>query len=156
LVVRDRIETQAATTDEQDELLRLIRGQLSDRFQSLMQLTGLTWPEFEALYRTRGEVRTLRRDGGVVGYYWAELRGRELHLHAIFVFPQHRGQGIGSAAIEALAAEFKDEADFIELGVEMSNERARRLYERQGFAVEGRLLDLGFLIMRKPLHPAEA
>jgi len=145
------IEMEAATQEERDELLRLIRGQLADRSEPLGQLEGRTWPEFEALYRTRGEVRAIKSEGAVVGYDWIERRERELHLHALFVFPPHRGQGIGSAAIQALEEEFREEADFIELGVEESNEQARSLYERLGFVVEGRMLDLGFLILRKRL-----
>jgi ribosomal protein S18 acetylase RimI-like enzyme len=145
------IETRAATQDERDEFLRLIRGHLGADFDSLQGRAGLSWPEFEALYRTRGEVRAIKSEGAVVGYDWIERRERELHLHALFVFPPHRGQGIGSAAIQALEEEFRQEADFIELGVEESNEQARSLYERLGFVVEGRMLDLGFLILRKRL-----
>ena len=150
--VQGMIETRAATPDERDELLRLIRGHLGADFESLQGPTGLSWPEFEALYRTRGEVRAIRKDGSVVGYYWIERRGKELHLHAIYVFPPHRDKGVAAAAIGALEREFETQVDAIELGVEETNKKARSLYERLGFQVEGRLVDLGFLLLRKRLR----
>ncbi len=70
------IEMEAATQEERDELLRLIRGQLADRLRAARALEGRTWPEFEALYRTRGEVRAIKSEGAVVGYDWIERRER--------------------------------------------------------------------------------
>jgi ribosomal protein S18 acetylase RimI-like enzyme len=128
-----------------------MRDELADRFDRIMRLIGLTWSQLEGLYESRGEVRTLKRGRVVEGYYWIEQRGRELHLHAIFVLPEQRGRGVGSAALRSLEDEFRGKVDVIELGVEQDNVGARSLYERHGFKVEQVLPDLGFDIMRKRL-----
>jgi putative acetyltransferase len=50
-----------------------------------------------------------------------------------------RGRGIGSRLLQAtLQAAWQREMTRIELTVRVDNERARRLYERFGFKVEGR------------------
>lgn len=145
------VEAVRATEAECDELLRLMQEHLGDQIGRIMELTGLTLAQFEELYRTRGEVRSIRQGRAVVGYYWIEHRGRELHLHAIFVLPEHQGRGIGTEALRALEREFTGEVDSIELGVMMGNERARALYERLGFVAEETLADVGFLILRRCL-----
>jgi ribosomal protein S18 acetylase RimI-like enzyme len=159
-VLRDPGDREAASTDfsidcspamgtERRELLDLMRAELASRLDQIMTLMGLTWPEFERLYESRGEVRTIRVEGAVAGYYWIERRGRELHLHAIIVLPKHRGRGIGGAALRGLEREFAGWVDVIERGVEQGNTGARSLYVREGFVVEEVRPDLGFEIMRK-------
>jgi GNAT superfamily N-acetyltransferase len=103
--MRRDIESTPATADERDNLLGLMREHMADRLERTLQLMGLTLDQFTELYRTRGEVRTIRHRGTVAGYYWIEKRGRDLHLHAIFVLPEHRGLGIGSAAMQDLERE---------------------------------------------------
>lgn len=146
------IELVTATRSERARLLALIREELADRADMLMRLMGMTWFHFEKLYESRGDVRTLRCDSTVVGYCWVEERDRVLHLHAIFVLRDHRRRGVGSAALASLEKAFRGNVDVIELGVEQDNSEARSLYERQGFTVIKRLEELGFYIMRKPLH----
>jgi len=149
--MRIDIRLEAASPSERVELLHLIQGELADRMATIRQVMGITWPQFEKLYESRGEVRTMSRDGSVVGYCWIEHRGTELHLHAIFVLPEQRGRGIGSAALNALEAEFHNRVEVIELGVANDNTAARRLYERHGFEVQQVLPELGFTVMRKHL-----
>lgn len=141
----------AASEQERDRLWELMVEHLADQFDRLIDHLGLTWERFRAIYVQTGEVRTIRRDGSVAGYLWIEKRARELHLHAIFVLPEHRGQGIGTAALRQLEAAFRCEVDVIELGVRADNVGAGVLYEREGFAVEDTMPDVGFVIMRKPL-----
>ncbi|HVP57411.1 MAG TPA: GNAT family N-acetyltransferase [bacterium] len=150
-----RIESAPATPAERARLLALMRKELASRVDRILTLMGLTWPQFEALYASRGEARTIRRDGVVVGYCWIEQRARELHLHAIFVLPEERGRGIGSRALRGLESEFRGKVDVIELGVEQTNTAAKALYERQGFKVEQVLSELGFDIMRKHLSESQ-
>jgi len=50
-----------------------------------------------------------------------------------------------------LSSEYDSRMKFIELGVHESNERAIRMYERNGFSTVKRLDDLKFRIMQKPL-----
>ncbi len=145
------VELVPATAAERAALWAMMRDELADQFDRIAQAMGISWAEFEALYAARGEVLTVRCAGEVAGYGWIELRHRELHLHAIFVLSEHRGRGIGSAALRRLEAKFGHQADVIELGVSHGNPRARALYERVGFVVVTTLPDVGYDIMRKPL-----
>jgi ribosomal protein S18 acetylase RimI-like enzyme len=147
-----KIDSRPATQEEKAELLAFMRGDLSDDVGVIMRFLGITWSEFERLYASRGEVRAIMADGVSVGYWWIEHRERELHLHAIFVLPSHRGRGIGTAALRGLQREFRGKADVSELGVQESNERARSLYAREGFTTASRLAEIGFLVMRKQVR----
>ena len=145
------VDSRPATREEKAEVLAFMRDDLTDDMDAIMRVLGITWSEFERLYASRGEVRAITADGEPVGYYWIEHRGRELHLHAIFVLPSYRGQGIGTAALRALEREFRGEADVFELGVREANEGARSLYEREGFATASTLAEIGFVVMRKQM-----
>lgn len=146
------IECRRATSAEREDLLSMMRHELASSIDRIMTFMGITWPQFEQLYGSRGEVRAVRVDGKAAGYCWIELRGRELHIHAIFVLPERRGRGIGRAMLRHLEAEFHDKVDLIELGVETGNAIAKSLYAREGFVVAHTLPDIGFEIMRKPVH----
>ena len=113
---------------------------------------GLTADQVARLPREVGELREVEEDGEVAGYAWIELRERTLHVHALLLEPEFRGRGIGARVLHGLEDEFRGHANEIELGVEPSNERARRLYERSGFEPVGERL--GFLILRKRLTPS--
>ena len=128
-----------------------MRDDLSDDVDVIMRALGITWAAFERLYESRGEVRAITAGAESMGYCWIEHRGRELHLHAVFVLPPHRGRGIGTAALRALEREFRGKADTFELGVRESNEGARSLYEREGFSTVSVLPEIGFRIMRKQI-----
>ena len=145
------VECRLATEAERNDLLGLMRDDLADRIDRIMAFLGITWAQFEQLYKSRGEVRVILREREVVGHCWIELRGRELHLHAIFVLPHLRGRGTGTATLRRLEAEFRDKADVIELGVEADNTEAKSLYLRDGFVVTKTLPNIGFEIMRKRL-----
>ena len=61
------------------------------------------------------------------------------HLHGLGTLPQARGQGIGGLLTAAATREgFDAGVDWVSLGMYASNETARRVYLRLGFAVEGR------------------
>ena len=82
-------------------------------------------------------------DGAVAGLAGLNVgRGRLRHSGSVFVFvgQSFQGQGIGTRLLTTLL----DLADNwlllrrVELTVLVENERAKRLYERRGFEVEGR------------------
>ncbi len=82
----------------------------------------------------------LIRDGSgrLIGFcsFWRVLE--ELHINNLAVSPEHRGAGAGTALLEGvLTAGARAGARRATLEVRRSNEPARRLYERLGFAVAG-------------------
>nr|HEX4318643.1 GNAT family N-acetyltransferase [Kofleriaceae bacterium] len=85
-------------------------------------------------------------DGARVGYaivtfgFDLEFAGRDAWLTEIWVDPEHRGHGAAAAALDLVAAETRAlGAGALHLQVRSDNP-ARRLYERAGFAVVPRLI----------------
>lgn len=83
----------------------------------------------------------------------------DFYLLSLAIDGDHRGQGIGSALMEAMAQRALGiGAKRFALDVAVKNEGARRLYERHGLAVESKwpkrlnLGSLGLLRMAKPLR----
>jgi putative acetyltransferase len=86
------------------------------------------------------------RDGKLVGSaglhpVGPQLRRRHAMMLGISVLPSSQGQGVGQALMAALLDYADNWAQVlrIELTVYHDNQRAIRLYERHGFAPEGRL-----------------
>lgn len=83
------------------------------------------------------------RDGALIGHALLEPLGLEALAHVlsltIVVHPGYLGQGVGQALMSRLLdwAQARVGLLKIELRVRETNERARRLYERFGFVVEG-------------------
>jgi ribosomal protein S18 acetylase RimI-like enzyme len=105
------------------------------------------WPNPGPFFseRTRPEnVLVAEVHGRVVG--WAKIEhptplpsSRHVwHVTGLAVDPQFTGRGVGRALMEALIAEAQTRGGRrMTLRVFAPNERARRLYERLGFEVEG-------------------
>lgn len=73
-----------------------------------------------------------------LGYFVAMVAVDELHLLNITVAPRHRGRGHGRALLEVVvAAALARGLHSVWLEVRASNERARQLYQRQGFNTVG-------------------
>lgn len=86
-------------------------------------------------------------DGVVVGYVALghptplDASRHVIEVQGITVHPDHGGQGVGGALMEAVVQEARRrEARKISLRVLGHNTVARRLYERAGFVVEGHLV----------------
>ena len=65
------------------------------------------------------------------------LEDRNLHIGRFFINPQKQGQGLGSQALRkfvSLAFENED-IDTISLNVYEANQRARDLYQKEGFEI---------------------
>jgi len=138
-----------ARMEQYEEFLQLMRSEIEDYLERTMELMQMTWDEFARLFKTQGQVEGIYQDGQLAGFYWIEERGQVLHLHGLIVKEPFRGQGIGTQVLEMLATRYKRDVTTIELGVQKSNERARRLYERLGFETVRTLDDLGFVVMQK-------
>jgi GNAT superfamily N-acetyltransferase len=78
-----------------------------------------------------------RRDVGAV--YFGERDG-DTWLELIEVAPEHQGSGVGAAALKWVVGESRKQQRGTLLQVHRVNERARRLYEREGFTVCGETL----------------
>ena len=59
-------------------------------------------------------------------------------VYAMFVAPEARGQGIGSALLEALVRYASGVVKQLRLGVVDTNEAAIRLYQKHGFEIYGK------------------
>lgn len=72
-------------------------------------------------------------DGQPAGRLYVDRRADEIRVVDIALLPEHRGNGLGTALMRALLAEADATAKRVTIHVERFN-RARRLYERLGFA----------------------
>jgi ribosomal-protein-alanine N-acetyltransferase len=76
-----------------------------------------------------------RCDGAIVGFAGAWLVMDEAHITTLGVHPEYRGRGIGERLFaEILAEAIRRGVQHASLEVRESNESARRLYEKYGFA----------------------
>jgi RimJ/RimL family protein N-acetyltransferase len=81
-------------------------------------------------------------DDELVGYVHAQggeyRRVRHCAYVVVGVLPSHQGRGLGTALLAALERWAVSEGlKRLELTVRVDNDRARRLYERAGYRVEG-------------------
>ena len=79
------------------------------------------------------------RDGQVIGYLHYDSFGEEPELHRIYLDPEAKSRGVGSALIRELHDRLGPDASYV-LMVAAVNETARRFYERHGL-VEERQVD---------------
>jgi ribosomal protein S18 acetylase RimI-like enzyme len=142
---------QRAKDDEYTDCFRLMHD-AADYLESTLELMAMTSDEFNKLFRTVGQVYTIREGDELAGFYWIEQRENLLHLHGLIVAERFRGRGFGTQILRTLETEYRGSVDAIELGVHESNARAVQLYERLGYETVKTLDDLGFLVMQKRLQ----
>ncbi|WP_036139877.1 GNAT family N-acetyltransferase [Luteibacter sp. 9135] len=75
----------------------------------------------------------LQRDGRDIGRYYLDVSGAAWHVVDIALLADVRGQGIGTALLQATRAI----APAVTLSVAVNNPAAMRLYTRLGFVDEG-------------------
>jgi GNAT superfamily N-acetyltransferase len=93
----------------------------------------------------RGRTVVLELQGQLSGYallisFWSnELGGEVCEVDELFVVPEHRNQGHGTALFRAILSRELWPAPIVALalGVTPHNLHAKRLYERLGFGVAG-------------------
>ena len=82
-------------------------------------------------------------EGVLAGYgmiaksYSTEAGGKCIWIEDIFVLPEHRGKGIGSAFLDFVAKNYAHEAVRLRLEAEPENARAMQVYKKAGFEVLG-------------------
>lgn len=78
-------------------------------------------------------------DGAAAGYgmtaigYATEAGGICVHIEDIYIKPEFRGQGIGTAFLQFVEQRYRDTAVRFRLEVEPDNLGADRVYRRQGY-----------------------
>jgi len=77
--------------------------------------------------------------GSVVGYLHYDCEGPEPELHRIYVDPNRKRGGIGSALLAELNTRLGTGNSYVLLVAEQ-NEAARSFYERKGFVLEARVI----------------
>lgn len=140
---------EAANAEQYGECMQLMLDEAGSYLQGTLKLMQMSMDEFNHLLRTVGTVYAIYDDKQLAGFYWIEEREKVLHLHALLLKQQFQGKGIGTQILRMLASKYKGTMTTIELGVHESNERAIRLYERNGFNTVKQLDDLKFRIMQK-------
>ena len=78
-----------------------------------------------------GTTQVVVSSGREIGFVRSEEREGIVVLAQVFVIPEYRGQGVGSALVRTILASGLP----VKLRVMKSNTGARRLYERLGFRV---------------------
>lgn len=78
-------------------------------------------------------------DGGVVGYVGSQTVMDETDMMNVAVHPDHRRKGIGQQLIDELVRRLEKQGSVsLTLEVRASNEPAKQMYEKLGFAIAGR------------------
>lgn len=101
--------------------------------------------------KTDGEVLLCFEDEAdkVVGYLWyrSNADARSVFINDFYVFPDHRGQGCGKAALQALERTLKESGfDQIKLRVAADNVRGLQVYESAGYRVTGMKRGIALLV----------
>ena len=96
---------------------------------------------------TNGRVWLIKEGEKVAGYlvlalgFSLEFHGRDAFLDELFFREEFRGKGYGKAALNFLEEQcFKIGVNALHLEVERKNERARRVYLKNGFVEHDRFL----------------
>jgi ribosomal-protein-alanine N-acetyltransferase len=84
--------------------------------------------------RSGYQAQMLTADDALLGYFVAMKGVDEVHLLNITVAPEHQSQGWGRVMLDALALWARGQgAQWLWLEVRLSNQRAQRIYEGQGY-----------------------
>ncbi|MGE5244655.1 MAG: ribosomal protein S18-alanine N-acetyltransferase [Betaproteobacteria bacterium] len=121
-----------ASTEDLDAVLAIERASFTNPWTREMYLAELENRDVSFCYVIRDA------SGAIIGFcsFWRVLD--EMHINNVAVRPEHRRAGAGTALMqEVLRQGARLGARRATLEVRRSNEEARRLYERLGFAVAG-------------------
>jgi ribosomal protein S18 acetylase RimI-like enzyme len=155
--------TRPATLDDRETLRRLW-----ETFQAELggpSYMNLTWEQaWESIAKDIGSenglVLLVEEDGAAVGHAIADVddgNGDRVHLWDLYVQEGSRGRGLGQELLgEVTRWALSRSATHLTLEVMVSNDQARRLYERAGFEIIEHLMaaDLTRLQHRLEARPA--
>jgi ribosomal protein S18 acetylase RimI-like enzyme len=81
-----------------------------------------------------GHLLVAEVDGQIAGMARGELRRGLGHVSFLYLVPEHRRRGLGSALLRDLLVYFRESgAEHVTLGVDTSNEEAQAVWRRLGF-----------------------
>jgi GNAT superfamily N-acetyltransferase len=104
-----------------------------------------------------GRVMVADVDGSVAGCLrWGLFWDQVPFMNLLWVVPDRRGQGVGTALVEAWERSQRAAGHRLVLTSTMADERSQHLYRRLGYVDSGVLLlpdEAAELILRKPLTP---
>ena len=111
---------------------------LGESFQKQWMGPKISYPLItQSLQKLEGIFSILAEEDIVGVIQKIRLEDRNLHIGRFFINPQKQGQGLGSQALRkfvSLAFENED-IDTISLNVYEANQRAQKLYQKEGFEI---------------------
>ena len=131
-----RFEENVST--ENTQLVCQWSNSLGKSFQEQWMGTMIPFPlEIQVLQDLEGIFSIFAEEEFVGVIQKIRLEDRNLHIGRFFINPQKQGQGLGSQALRkfvSLAFENED-IDTISLNVYEANQRAKDLYQKEGFKI---------------------
>jgi len=139
------MKIRTATTDDADEItsqwLDLAGGQRSYGSHILPEENRSTARDAVLRHIVADELTVATEDGSLLGFVMYTVETGEYEqdttrglVRNIYVVPEHRDRGVGTALLEAAESTLNDRgADRIALEVMAENEPARRFYRRHGY-----------------------
>ena len=139
------ITTQAATSADREDLLRLLGTQLNEH-NVFLKPEQLAHAIDGMLAEPRRGRILVAHDGtklvgvAVLAYTWTlEHGGQSTWLDELYVEPTYRSRGIGTQLLHAAMSRAKEDGCVaMDLEVEASHARAQALYLREGFTAHTR------------------
>lgn len=130
------------------QLLAVTWHDTYDALYGVEKVNDLTtrWHSLEALQKrlTMPNSEFVVADDGtqLLGMAFAQMEGKDVKLHQLYVLPGHQGEGIGQALLSEVMDCFP-EAKTISLEVDEDNVKALGFYKRNGFEPKGKTSDCG-------------
>ena len=94
--------------------------------------------ELEPALRRGFAFKVATAAGHIVGYQWSKIDETHAHLTRLAVSPEWQDNGVGTRLLtDALAGMVEGGITWVTLNTQLSNPRARSLYERYGFRALG-------------------
>jgi ribosomal protein S18 acetylase RimI-like enzyme len=132
-----------------------VGGVAGTRWESVGVVDSHVSPNHLAELVTAGRVMLVEVDGDVVGFLrWGLFWDQVPFMNMLWVLPDRRGQGVGTALVDAWEKVQLGAGHDLVLTSTMSDERSQHLYRRLGYVDSGALLLPGEpaeLILRKAL-----
>ena len=130
----------------------LVESRLTEFRRLFSRFEEVSWDVEQILRDVPGkwtQTLALEREGEIVAFSFNSIRDGALYVHAFFVDPAHRGEGLGRRMVARLAERSRDLGlAGIALSVHRDNARARGFYRAHGFVSEGSETSDGQQMMR--------